>query len=114
MTETDEKAVSRGPGCGLIAEETELEREMGALEFHGGIDSGGVALEEVELIGGKSGDGAVCGCADEEGALKTIVSEERGAEDFSEGAGGVAAQGVHLPEAVLCGDEALGEEEVVE
>ncbi len=26
----------------------------------------------------------------------------------------MAAEGVHLPEAVLCGDEALGEEEVVE
>jgi hypothetical protein len=26
----------------------------------------------------------------------------------------VAAEGVHLPEAVLCGDEALGEEEVIE
>jgi hypothetical protein len=84
--EADEEAVAWGPGCGLIAEETELEREVSALERHGGVDAGGVALEEVELIGGKSGDGAVCGCPDEEGALKMIVSEERGAEDFSEGA----------------------------
>jgi len=84
--EADEEAVAWGPGCGLITEETEFEREVGALKFHGGVDAGGVALEEVELVGGKSADGAVCGCADEEGALKTIVSEERGAEDFSEGA----------------------------
>ena len=84
--EADEEAVAWGPGCGLITEETEFEREVGALKFHGGVDAGGVALEEVELVGWKSADGAVCGCADEEGALKTIVSEERGAEDFSEGA----------------------------
>ena len=37
-----------------------------------------------------------------------------GAEDLGEGAGGVAAEGVHLPEAVLRGDEALGDDEVVE
>jgi hypothetical protein len=83
--ETDEKGVSWCPGCGLIAEEAELEWKMGALKFHRSVDSGGVSLEEVELIGGKGCDGAVGGGADEEGALKTVVSEERGAEDFSEG-----------------------------
>jgi hypothetical protein len=57
--EADEEAVARGPGGGLIAEETELEGEMGALEVNGGVDAGGVALEEVELIGGESGEGAV-------------------------------------------------------
>jgi hypothetical protein len=106
--EADEEAVARGPEGGLIAEETELEREVGALEVDGGVDAGGVALEEMELIGGESGDGAVGGGSDEEGALEAVVSEEAGAEDFGEGAGGVAAEGVHLPEAVLCGDEALG------
>ena len=44
--ETDEEAVARGPGGGLIAEEAELEREVGALDVDGGVDSGGVALEE--------------------------------------------------------------------
>ena len=39
--------------------------------------------------------------------------EEVGAEDFGEGSGGVSAEGFHLPEAVLSGDEALGEDEVV-
>ena len=38
--------------------------------------------------------------------------EERGAEDFGEFSVGVAAEGVHLPEAVLGGDVALGEEEI--
>jgi hypothetical protein len=112
--EGDEEAVARGPGGGLVAEEAELEGEMGALEVDGGIDAGGVALEEVELVGGESGDGAVGGGSEEEGALEAVVGEEAGAEDLGEGTGGVAAEGVHLPEAVLCGDEALGEEEVVE
>ena len=93
---------------------TELEREMGALDGDGGVDAGGVALEEVELVGWEGGDGAVGGGADLEGALEAVVGEEAGAEDFGEGAGGVAAEGVHLPEAILCGDEALGEDEVVE
>jgi len=112
--EADEEAVAGRPGGGLIAEEAELEREVCALEVDGGVDAGGVALEEMELIGGDGGDGVVGGGADEEGALEAVVSEEAGAEDLGEGAGGVAAEGVHLPEAVLCGDEALGEEEVVE
>jgi hypothetical protein len=97
----------------LIAEEAELEREMGALEVDGGVDAGGITLEEMELIGGKGGEGAVGGGAEEEGALEAVVSEEVGAEDLGEGAGGVTTEGVHLPEAVLCGDEALGEEEIV-
>jgi hypothetical protein len=112
--EANEEAVARGPGGGLITEEAEFEREVGALEVDGGVDAGGVALEEVELIGGEGDEGAVGGGSDEEGALEAVVSEEAGAEDLGEGAGGVAAEGVHLPEAVLGGDEALGEEEVVE
>jgi hypothetical protein len=80
--EGDEEAVARGPGGGLVAEEAELEGEMGALEFDGGVDAGGVALEEVELIGGEGGDGSVGGGSDEEGALEAVVSEEAGAEDL--------------------------------
>ena len=68
----------------------------------------------MELVGGEDGDGAVGGGADLQGALEAVVLDEGGAEDLGELAGGVAAEGVHLPEAVLRGDEALGEEEVVE
>jgi hypothetical protein len=112
--EADEEGVAGGPGGGLVAEEAELEGEMGALEVDGGVDAGGVALEEVELVGREGGEGAVGGGAEEEGALEAVVGEERGAEDLGEGTGGVAAEGVHLPEAVLGGDEALSEKEVVE
>ena len=37
-----------------------------------------------------------------------------GAEELGEGSEGAAAEGFHLPEAVLRGDEALGDDEVVE
>ena len=112
--EADEEGIARSPWGGLVAEETELEREVGALEGHGGVYAGGVLLEEVKLIGREGGDGAVGGGAELEGALEAVVGEERGAEGLGEGAGGVAAEGVHLPEAVLGGDEALGEEKIVE
>ena len=112
--EADEEGVARCPGGGLVAEETELEREVGALEGHGGVYAGGILLEEVKLIGREGGDGAVGGGAELEGALEAVVGEERRAEDLGQGAGGMAAEGVHLPEAVLGGDEALGEEKIVE
>ena len=80
----------------------------------GCVDSLGVELEEVELFGGEDGDGAVGGGAKLEDSLGAVVLEEVGAEDFGEGSRGVAAEGFHLPKAVLSGDEALGEDEIVE
>jgi len=112
--EGDEEGVARSPGGRLIVEEMEFQGEMGLLERDGGVDTGGVALEGVELVGWEGGDGAVGGGAELEGSLEAVVGEERWAEDLGEGAGGVAAEGVHLPESVLCGDETLGDEEVVE
>ena len=87
---------------------------MGTLEVDGGVDAGGVLLEEMELVGREGGEGAVGGDAELEGALEAVVDEEAGAKDFGESAGGVAPESVHLPEAVLRGDEALSEDEVVE
>jgi hypothetical protein len=112
--ETDEEGVARSPGRRLVVKEAEFEWEMRVLECDGGVDSGGVLLEEMKLVGWESGDGTV-GCdAELERALETVVGEEWRAEDLGECAGGVAAEGIHLPETVLRGDEALGDEEVVE
>lgn len=112
--ETDEKGVARGPGGGLVMEEAEFEWEVGLLDGDGGVDTGSVAFESVELLGREGEDGSVSGGAELQGALETIVGEEGWAEDLGECAGGVAAEGVHLPEAVLSCDEALGDEKVVE
>ena len=68
----------------------------------------------MELAGVQGGDGTIGGCTDLEGALGAVVRDHGRAEDFGELAGGVAAEGVHLPETVLRGDEALGHDEVVE
>ncbi len=75
----------------------------------GGVDAARVELEVVELVGRKGGDGAVGGGTKLKGALDAVVVEERGAENFGELAGGVPAKDVHLKEAVLRGDEALGD-----
>ena len=68
----------------------------------------------MELVGRKNGDGTVGGVAELQGALRAVVLDEAGAEDFGEVTGSVAAESVHLPETVLRGDEALREEQVVE
>ena len=81
----DEEGIARCPWGGLVAEETELEREVGALEGHGGVYAGGILLEEVKLIGREGGDGAVGGGAELEGALEAVVGEERRAEDVGQG-----------------------------
>jgi hypothetical protein len=111
--ERDEDGVAGGPEIGLVAEDAELQGEMRALTFDGGVDAGGVEGEPVELVGRQDGDGAVGGGADLESALGAVVGEESRAEDFGEGAGGMAAEGLHLPETVLRGDVALGDDEVV-
>jgi len=112
--EADEDGVARRPGSRLVAEETEFEWEMGALELDGGVDSCGVALDLVELVGREGCEGSVGGVAQFESALEAVVGEEGWAEDLGESSCGVAAEGIHLPETVLRGDEALGEEEIVE
>jgi hypothetical protein len=112
--ESDEDGIAGRPRGGLVAEETEFQWEVGALEFDGGVDSCCIAFELMELVWWERGEGAVSRVAEFEGALEAVVGEERWAEDLCEGSGRVAAEGIHLPEAVLGGDEALGEEEIVE
>ena len=106
---------SRGvQGAGVIVEDVELKGEVRGLLGDGGVNAAGVDLKEVELVGGELGDGAVGGGADLEGALHAVVGEDGGAEDFGEVAGGVAAEEIHLEEAVAGDGEGLGEDEVVE
>ena len=95
-------------------DEAEFEGEMVALDGDGGVDAAGVEVEVVELIGWEDGDGAVCRVAELKGALGSVVEDHAGAEDLCEGTGGVTAESLHLPEAILSGDEALGDDEVVE
>ena len=117
----DEERVARLPGFGGVVEDVELDGVLRgrrvllcAVGIDVGVDAVGVGLELVELVGGKDGDGAIGGGSELEDALFAIVLDEGGAEDFGEGAGAVAAEGVHLEEAVGGSDVTLGEEQVVE
>ena len=90
------------------------QRLVGDRGGNGGVDAGGIALEKVKLVWGKGGNRAVCCTAKLEGALDAIVRELRWAENLGEFAGSMAAEGVHLEEAVLRGDEGLGGHEIVD
>ncbi len=108
--EADGDGVAGCPRGGLIAEEAELKREVRALGFHGGVDAAGVEFEPAHLVGWEGGVGAVGGLADLEGALEAVVGDHALAKDLGHVAGDEAAKGVHLPEAVLRGDVALGDD----
>ena len=112
--EVDEDGVTRGPGGGSELEDAEFDGEVVALGGDGGVDSLGVELQRVELIGWEGGEGVFGGGAELEGALGAVVRDHGGTEDLGQFSGGVAAEGLHLPEAVLCGDVALGDDEVIE
>ena len=111
--ELDQDGVARRPGGGLVGEQAELDGEAVALGGDGGVHSARVDLQPVALIGGQDSDGAVGGGAQLEGALQAVVLQHGAAKDGGELAGGVAAQQIHLPQAVLGGDEALGKDKVV-
>jgi hypothetical protein len=112
--EADEEGVTRSPGRWVVAEDLEFEREMVALDGDGGVDSAGVDLEVVKLLFGDSRDGPVGGGPQLKSSLDTVMLEKGGPENLGQLTGGVPAERVHLKEAVLGGDEALGEDEVVE
>jgi hypothetical protein len=116
--EGDEEGVTRSPGGRRVVEDAELDGEVRGLVGDGGVDlrvdTLCVDLEEVELVRGELRDGPVGGGTDLQGALEAVVLEHGGAEDFGELAGGVAAESIHLEEAILSGDEALCEDEVVD
>jgi hypothetical protein len=86
---------------------------VAALGGDGCVHAARVEIEPVELVGGQDGDGAVGGGAQLQGALQAVVLQHGAAKNGGKLAGGVAAQQVHLPQAVLCGDVALREDEVV-
>lgn len=72
-----------------------------------------IKLKPVKLVGWKVGDGAVGSGANLQDTLDAIVGNEAWPEDLGQFSGSVAAQDVHLPETVLCGDEALCDDEIV-
>ena len=74
------------------------------------IDTPGVVVEAPAIICGQIAVEALSGNANLEDALRFVVLDERRAHDFSEIPVGVAARGVHLPQAILRGHVALRDE----
>ena len=110
--ERDQERVLDGPGAGLVAEHTEFERERVAVGLDVGVHAAGVGIELRAIAGGEGAGQALGGEAQLEDALLAVEAQEVPAQDLGEFAGGEAAGGVHLPQAVLSGDVALGEEQV--
>ena len=111
--ERDQHGIARRPRSGRVAEHVKLDGQVGFLLRDGRVDAACILLEKMQLVLRQGGDGAVGGGAELQRALQLVVRELRGAEDFSQRAGGVAAQDVHLEQPVLRDDEALREDEVV-
>lgn len=87
---------------------------MVALEGDGGIDSAGVDLQVVKLFFWDGGYGTICGGAKLKEALDAVMFEQRRSEYLCEIASGVASKKIHLEEAILCRDEALCEDEILQ
>ena len=112
--EPDREGIFDAPGPGVEAEEAELDGVVAALGADVVVDAAGVGGKGGAVNGGEGDELAFGDASDAEPAGFAIEGEGVGADDFREGAGGGAAEGFHLPEAVLSGGEALGEEEVFE
>jgi hypothetical protein len=112
--EEDEYRVDGPPGSGLVHEQTELGGQVVLMSRDEGVDASGVVVEEAAVAGVHRGDDLFGFGAHLEEALHAVVSDEAFAEDLRDLPGDVAAGHVHLPEAVLGGDVALGGEEIVE
>jgi MYXO-CTERM domain-containing protein len=99
-----------------VVEQTEFDGKPIGLVALGNeeIDAACVVVEASAVVGGQMVVETLGGEANLKDALRFVVPNERGAHDFSQLAVGAAARAVHLPEAVLSGDVALGNEEIVE
>jgi hypothetical protein len=66
------------------------------------------------VLGWEDGESAVGGCTDLESTLKAVMRYEGGAEDLRKITGDIASKRIHLPETVLCSNEALSDDDVIE
>jgi hypothetical protein len=114
--ETHADGVDAAPRLRAVVEETEFDgKAIGLLALRDEeIDAAGVVVESSAVVGGLMVVDSLGSEPNLEDALGFVVLDEGRAHDFSQLAIGAAARGVHLPEAVLRGDVALGDKEVVQ
>ena len=112
--DSNEDGVAGGPGVGVVASRWNSRGRCGRCDGDGGVDSAGVDFQPVLLVGRQGGDCAVGGGTNLECALQAVMVQHVTAKNGGHLACCIATQQIHLPEAVLRGDVALGEDEVVE
>ena len=106
--QADGNRIHAAPGLGAIDEQLELRRQRIPMRGDEEVDAAGVVVQAGAVGRGQAGVDAPSRIAKLEYALHLIVPDERGSEDLRQFAVGVAAQNVHLPQAVLGGHIALG------
>ena len=89
-----------------------LQRQPVAVAVDERIDAACVRLELASLIRRKRCSSAISCGAELQITLHLVVQDEAGAENLGELSGGVTAQRVHLPQAILRGDVTLREEQI--
>ena len=111
--DADAQGVDAAPGLRAIVEQLELGGKRIRVLGDEEVDAAGVVVKAGAVGPWQVRVDAPGRQAKLKDALGLVVPDERGAEDLRELAVGVAAGGVHLPQAVLGGYIALGQEEVV-
>src|SRR5581483_4190510 len=110
----EQHGVGDRPSSGRVAQQTKFERQAIARALDKRIHAPGVDLKVVPLLRIKRVGGPLRRFAKLQVTLLAIMLQQRWTEDLGEIAGGVAAGGIHFPEAVLRSDEPLRIEKVIE
>ncbi len=111
--EAEQQAIDHTPRAWLIAEHCELHRQVVEVSGDEIIDAARVGGEGGAVGVGKSDVGILGDAAHAKFARLAIAFEERRAENFGERARGETSQGVHLEEAILCGDVPLNKKGIL-
>ena len=105
---TDDERVGGLPGLRLVFEEFEFDGEIPLVLFDEFIDATGVGFHDDARLFVKQGGVAIGGGTKAKKAEMLVNGKSNGAEDFGELTAGDAAEQIHLPQAILRHDVALG------
>ena len=109
----DADGVGAGPRLRLVVEKMKLGRQRILVLRDEEIYAARIGFVAGAVFRRQVGVDAMRGIAKLKHALRLVVPKQRGAHDLGQFAVGVAAKGVHLPQAILRGDVALRDEHVL-
>ncbi len=108
----NEQAVRWLPVSRLIAQKRKFQRKVVLVLLDEFVDAAGVGFEHKARFWIEEGGVAFGGAGEAVGSKLFVDEKSPGAQDFRELAAGRAAEQIHLPEAVLRHDVALGLREI--